>query len=183
MFSDGEVETDGFDAGFPFSDNVFAKDGIWQKRELELFGANLSEDLIQEFCEGTTKSGIHFDGTKDSIEVLRKYLENKRRCAQYYIKDNMTHIRSVLNLQNHIATLHRDSLGRRVFIIRPGRWDTNKATISDMYCVSAMLCEFMATEFKSQISGSLVIFDGEGFGYSQLRTIGIQDAKNTADFM
>nr|ACO15206.1 Alpha-tocopherol transfer protein [Caligus clemensi] len=189
---------DGLDASLPFSDNVFAPDDIWRQRELDVFGSNLSDDLIDKFREKAREAGMYIKDSKNacamflrggslnldkSLDLLQVYLQNKVNCAHYFLKDDVERLSYVLGMNTHSITSRRDVEGRRVFIFRPGKWETDKVDLSDLYCLSAMLCELIATEPKSQIAGTLVVYDGEGFGYPQLRSVGVKDAKDTADFM
>ncbi|XP_040570294.1 alpha-tocopherol transfer protein [Lepeophtheirus salmonis] len=193
-----ECVIDKFDAGHPFSDKVFAPDEEWINKELEIFGQNLNEELIEAFRKELKSHGYTVQHTKNvcamflragsmdlqtAMDLLKTYLQNKVNCKHYFVKDSPSHLKIILDEKIHMMLSHRDPDGRRVFLIRPGLWETNKLSLSDLYCVSAMMCDLIATEPRTQIAGALVIMDGDGFGFSHLKNLGLQDAKNIASFM
>ena len=103
---------------------------------------------------------------------------------RYYI--NSLHpdkIQSVLNEQIETVLLHRDKFGRRVFIFRPGKWDPDTISFTDCYCLMYMLCEMIALEPMTQIAGCTVVCEGSDLGFKQLRSIGLEDIKNSANFV
>ncbi|CAB4066454.1 unnamed protein product [Lepeophtheirus salmonis] len=165
-----ECVIDKFDAGHPFSDKVFAPDEEWINKELEIFGQNLNEELIEAFRKELKSHGYTVQHTKNVCAMFLRAGSMDLQTAMDLLK---TYLQNKVNYPD----------GRRVFLIRPGLWETNKLSLSDLYCVSAMMCDLIATEPRTQIAGALVIMDGDGFGFSHLKNLGLQDAKNIASFM
>jgi len=48
--------------------------------------------------------------------------------------------------------------------------------------VGYMLCELVIREERTQIAGCVSITDATGFGFKQMRAIGLEDGKNLASF-
>ena len=119
-----------------------------------------------------------------ATEVLINYIRLMKNHPRYYIGSlHPDKIQRVFNEQIHTVLLHRDKFGRRVFIFRPGKWDPDTISFTDCYCAMYMLCEMIALEPMTQIAGCTVVCEGSNLGFKQLKSIGLEDIKNSANFV
>ena len=119
-----------------------------------------------------------------ATEILIKYILLMRDHPKYYL--NSLHpdaIQLVYNEKIHTVLLHRDRFGRRVFIWRPGKWDPDSVSFTDCYCAMYMLCEMIAQESKTQVAGCTVVCEGSNIGFKQLKSMGLEDIRNCANFV
>ena len=119
-----------------------------------------------------------------ATKILVNYILQMRNNPKYYsICLDLERIKSVFNEKIYNMLLHRDKLGRRVFIHRPGKWNPSNVSFTDCYCVVYMLSEMIALEERTQISGCLGIVDGTNIGLKQLSSMGLDDIKCCAQFI
>ena len=78
---------------------------------------------------------------------------------------------------------HRDQYGRRVYIYRPGKWNPDKSNFNEVFCVGYALSELVALETKTQIAGVTTIADAKDFGFHQLRSFTLDNARSAASFV
>ena len=119
-----------------------------------------------------------------ATKILVNYILQMRNNPKYYsICRDSERIKSVFKEKIYTMLLHRDKLGRRVFIHRPGKWNPSNVSFTDCYCVVYMLSEMIALEERTQISGCLGIVDGTNIGLKQLSSMGLDDIKCCAQFI
>ena len=119
-----------------------------------------------------------------SIKILVNYILLIKENPKYYSSCLYPErIEAVFNEKIYCMLLHRDKFGRRVFIHRPGRWNPSNVSFTDCYCVTYMLCEMIALEDRTQITGCTGIIDGTNIGFKQLTSMGLEDIKNCAQFI
>ena len=70
---------------------------------------------------------------------------------------------------------YRDKHGRRVYIYRSGRWDPDTVNFEQGFAVGYKILEMASLEPKTQVAGITVIFDGEGFGFKQFRSVTLEN--------
>ena len=119
-----------------------------------------------------------------ATKILVNYILQMRNNPKYYSNcSDSERIKSVFNEKIYTMLLHRDKLGRRVFIHRPGQWNPSNVSFTDCYCVVYMLSEMIALEERTQISGCLGIVDGTNISLKQLTSKGLDDVKCCAQFI
>ena len=67
----------------------------------------------------------------------------------------------------------RDQHGRRVFIIRLGKWDPVNISTRLLFTAAFSLFELIALEEKTQIAGVTVVADISGFGLKHLKLVSL----------
>ena len=119
-----------------------------------------------------------------ATKILVNYILLMRDHPKYYM--NSVHhdvIQKVYDEKIHTVLPCRDKYRRRVFIWRPGMWNPDSVTFTDCYCAMYMLCELMAQEPITQVSGCTVVCEGSNIGFKQLKSMGMEDIRNCANFI
>ena len=121
-----------------------------------------------------------------ATKILINYILLMRDHPKYYsssLKPDV--IQKVYDEKIHTVLPVRDKFNRRVFIWRPGKWnpDFTEVCFTDCYCAMYMLCEMMAQEPTTQIEGCTVVCEGSNIGFKQLRSMCIEDIRNSANFI
>ena len=119
-----------------------------------------------------------------ATKILINYILLMRDHPKYYsssLKPDV--IQKVYDEMIHTVLPIRDKFNRRVFIWRPGKWNPDTISFTDCYCAMYMLCEMMAQEPTTQIEGCTVVCEGSDIGFKQLRSMCIEDIKNSANFI
>jgi len=175
---------------------------IWRERAKEVLGEDLEkrDELVEELKRLVKKEeGLKVpDSEKFFLMFLRSGLMSPTAglgvMKNYFTlkKDQPTYFKSATDLellartvfkQNmHCMLPYRDQYGRRIYVFRPGRWDPDQIPFLDLFCVGYMLCELVIKEERTQIAGCVSITDATGFGFKQMRAIGLEDGKNLASF-
>jgi len=175
---------------------------IWRERAKEVLGEDLEkqEELIEELQELVKnekglkvpesdkffllflRSGLMVPSA--GLDVMRNYFMLRKNYPHYFQSSTEVDmlIKTVLSQKIHCMLPHRDQFGRRIYVFRPGRWDPDKIPFLDLFCVGYMLCEMVIREERTQIAGAVSITDASGFGFKQMRAIGLEDGKNLASF-
>lgn len=82
----------------------------------------------------------------------------------------------------HAMLPHRDQHGRRIYVFRAGRWDTQKISFNELFCAGYMLCAMVAREERTQIAGITSVTDASGFSMKHVMAMGVEDGRNLARF-
>lgn len=119
-----------------------------------------------------------------ATKILINYIILMRDHPQYYKTSLQSDaIQKVYDEKIHTVLVNRDRFQRRVFIWRPGRWNPDTVSFTDCYCAMYMLCEMMAQEPITQINGCTVVCDGSNIGFRQLKSMCLEDIRNSANFI
>ena len=141
-----------------------------------------AEDRGDEFLLKFLRAGNH--DVENAAQILINYIRLMRDHPQYYKSClNAEAIQQTFDEKIHTVLPHRDKFGRRIFVWRPGRWDPEKICFTDSYCATYMLCEMMAIEPMTQITGCIVVCEGSNMGLKQLKALSIEDIRNCANFI
>ena len=119
-----------------------------------------------------------------ATKILINYVLLMRDHPKYYsssLKPDV--IQKVYDEKIHTVLPVRDKFKRRVFIWRPGKWNPDTISFTDCYCAMYMLCEMMALEPMTQVEGCTVVCEGSNIGFRQLRSMCLEDIKNSANFI
>lgn len=175
---------------------------VWWERAREVLGEDLEkrDELMKELKILTEKEeGLRVPDNEKfylmflrsglmspsaGMEVMRNYFMLKKNYSRYFqsATDLNLLVKTVFSQKIHAMLPYRDQYGRRIYVFRPGRWDPDKIPFLDMFCVGYMLCEMVIKEERTQIAGCISITDATGFGFKQMRAIGLEDGKNLASF-
>ena len=119
-----------------------------------------------------------------SAKILFNYIRLMRDHPKYYATKIQPQLaQNVYDEKIHTVLPERDKFKRRVFIWRPGKWNPDTISFTDCYCAMYMLCEMMAIEPLTQIHGCTVVCDGSGIGSKQLKSMCLEDIRNSANFV
>jgi len=175
---------------------------IWRERAKDVLGEDLEkrEEWIKELKELVIKekdlkvpeseqfflkflrSGLM--SPMAGLGVMQNYFSLKKNYARYFqgATDLDKMVNTVFAQKIHCMLPYRDQHGRRIYVFRPGRWDPEQIPFLDLFCVGYMLCEMVIKEERTQIAGCVSITDATGFGFKQMKAIGLEDGKNLASF-
>jgi len=121
---------------------------------------------------------------EDGLKVLKNCLSMMKDYPQYFASSNPpTKLDYVFQQKIHTMLEHRDQYGRRVYIYRPGKWNPDKSNFNEVFCVGYALSELVALETKTQIAGVTTIADAKDFGFHQLRSFTLDNARSAASFV
>ena len=119
-----------------------------------------------------------------AAKILFNYVRLMRDHPKYYATKLQPRLaQNVYDEKIHTVLPERDKFKRRGFIWRPGKWDPDTISFTDCYCGMYMLCEMMAIEPLTQIHGCTVVCDGSGIGLKQLKSMCLEDIRNSANFV
>ena len=119
-----------------------------------------------------------------AAKILFNYVRLMRDHPKYYATKLQPRLaQKVYDEKIHTVLPERDKFKRRVFIWRPGKWNPDTISFTDCYCAMYMLCEMMAIEPLTQIHGCTVVCDGSGIGLKQLKSMCLEDIRNSANFV
>ena len=118
--------------------------------------------------------GFTVDG---AIGVLTRYVKMMNEAPKYFSNafNALGTVKKVYQHQLHLMLSSRDKNGRRVYIWRPGFWDPDVMSFSDVFCCGYMLCEMVSREEKTQMTGVTCVMDGSNFGFKQFRQVSFED--------
>lgn len=107
---------------------------------------------------------------EDAFTLIHKYFEMKADERNKQLFNNMrpSSIKHVLEAGVTGEYFHRDKLGRRVIVLRPGKWDTSKFSITDIFKTNFMTLFKFVEEEETQIKGVVTLFDMNGVGFGQM---------------
>ena len=86
-----------------------------------------------------------------AIDVLTSYVSHLAECPRYLYRAKALEAAKLCSMQAHTVMPTRDRHGRRVYIFRPGKWDPDRFTFTDMYSLGYMISELLALEPKTQV--------------------------------
>ena len=119
-----------------------------------------------------------------AAKILINYVRLMRDHPKYYATKIQPQLaQKVYDEKIHTVLPERDKFKRRVFIWRPGKWNPDTISFTECYCAMYMLCEMMAIEPLTQIHGCTVVCDGSGIGLKQLKSMCLEDIRNSANFV
>jgi len=118
--------------------------------------------------------------------LLKSYIEMMRGGPKYFspaFEDGLSTVKKGFDQKMSTVLPSRDKYGRRVYIWRPGKWDPEELPCSDVFCCAYMLCEMVAREQTTQITGITNICDGSNFGLKQFTSLSFEDLRYCAMFL
>jgi len=118
-----------------------------------------------------------------AITVLKNYLQSGRQNTSVVDELNPKKLDKVWMQKLNAITEYRDVYGRRIYIYRPGSWDTSNTSIDEFFASTFCMFELMAEEVRTQIAGVTCVVDMAGFGFKHLRCIGLDQVKCGTGFL
>ncbi|XP_056276808.1 alpha-tocopherol transfer protein [Pseudoliparis swirei] len=134
-------------------------------------GLRLRALRARELAAGTTFSTpflLRFLRARDfdeelSLKLLLNYQRWRRDSPEISTCLSPSSVLGLLNTTYHAVLPHRDHSGSRVLIYRIGQWNPKHWTAFQVFRVSLMTSEIIATETETQRRGLKVIFDLQGW--------------------
>jgi len=123
-----------------------------------------------------------FDYEK-SFKMVQRYCAMRSRSPQNFLKSLPSLAKDTLDCQLQNVLSHRDSLARRVFIFRVGKWNTATTTPEEIFSSNFMCLELMAKEHKTQISGIVALIDMDGFGWDHIMQLTVDYIRNVVSLV
>merc|ERR1711936_935444 len=77
----------------------------------------------------------------------------------------------------------RDKFGRRVVILKLGKWNPDTIPVTHWFASCFVLFELLTKEVKTQIAGLTLVLDVQGFTWKHLRNLGITELRLAAAFL
>merc|ERR1712168_1698060 len=118
-----------------------------------------------------------------ALTILRNYLDSGRLYTNIVKISLPKQLDVAWTRKLNTVLEYRDVYGGRIYIYRPGSWNPDEVTVNELFASSYCLFELMAEEIKTQLSGVTCVVDVQGFGFKQLRNIGIEQIKCMTGFM
>lgn len=78
---------------------------------------------------------------------------------------------------------HRDKLGRRVIVFRPGKWDPSQYSIDDVFKTNFLTLSKLIQDEATQVSGVVMMMDLNDIGWNHARNIGPFYAKRVMSLL
>jgi len=116
-------------------------------------------------------------------QVVRSYTQLGSKYPNYCLRAIPSKLQHAYSFKLNMMSEKRDKFGRRVYILRMGRWDPDKLTIEDFFASSYLLFELVAREAKTQIAGVTMVSDLSGFGFKHVKCLGIEQVKLMAEVL
>ncbi len=85
------------------------------------------------------------------MKVLTNYVKLLQEFPNYFAYTSLGELRLVASQQTHTVLRTRDKHRRRVYVVRPGKWDPSKITYAQCYKFGFMLNEMVAQEPRTQV--------------------------------
>jgi len=126
--------------------------------------------------------GFTVDG---AVRLLRSYVKMISDGPLYFspiFDPKLKLIRSGFHQNLHDVLPHRDRHGRRVHILRPGKWDPDDQPFNVVFCCGFIMGELLAMESRTQIAGVTAVVDASDFGFKHFKSLSLQDLKHAAMF-
>jgi len=118
-----------------------------------------------------------------ALQVLRNYLESGILYTSIVKLSIPKELDVVWSRKLNTVPEYRDVYGRRIYIYRPGSWNPDEVSVDQLFASAYTMFELIAEEVKTQLAGVTCVVDMYGFGFKQLRNIGIEQVKCMTGFM
>jgi len=188
-----------------FSDTNLDFDSKWAQLALKLIAENPEErisklDTFQIALKAKSK-GKEFEDKMDETRMIRFLRAGNWNLvnAMDMFLHHMEHTRKFLpfmggsGFPSEIEQLYREKLvwvspyrdkcGRRVLVLRLGKWNPDTASSKLLYTATSHLFQKMSFEPKTQVSGIVIMCDLSGFGMKQLGALRLEEMKCCGDFL
>eukprot|EP00090_Calanus_glacialis_P046822 TRINITY_DN9385_c0_g1_i2.p1 TRINITY_DN9385_c0_g1~~TRINITY_DN9385_c0_g1_i2.p1 ORF type:complete len:298 (+),score=58.99 TRINITY_DN9385_c0_g1_i2:254-1147(+) len=121
---------------------------------------------------------------KHSMAIFLHHMEHTRKFLPYMGGSGFpSEIEHVYREKLVWVSPYRDHQGRRVLLLRLGKWNPDTITSKQLYTATSHLFQIMSFEPKTQVSGIVILGDLVGFGMKQLGSLGLEEMKCCGDFL
>eukprot|EP00092_Neocalanus_flemingeri_P028620 GFUD01031078.1.p1 GENE.GFUD01031078.1~~GFUD01031078.1.p1 ORF type:complete len:311 (-),score=69.07 GFUD01031078.1:154-1086(-) len=188
-----------------FGDTNSEFDSTWARLALQKISENPEErlsklDKFQDVLKVTAK-GKEFEEKMDEAMMIR-FLRAGNWDLEHAMKmflHHMEHTRKFLPFMGgsgfpseleHVyqeklvwVSPYRDQHGRRVLLLRLGKWNPDTVSSKQLYTATSHLFQIISSEPKTQVSGIVIMSDLTGFGMKQLGALRLEEMKCCGDFL
>jgi len=121
---------------------------------------------------------------KHSMSLFLRHMDHTRKFLPYMGGSGFpSEIEGVYKEKLVWVSPYRDQHGRRVLLLRLGKWNPETISSKQLYTATSHLFQMMSFEPKTQVSGIVIMCDLEGFGLKQLGALGLEEMKCCGDFL
>ncbi|XP_052762896.1 alpha-tocopherol transfer protein-like isoform X2 [Mya arenaria] len=125
-----------------------------------------------------------FDYDRAFNLIVRHYeMKADERNKQLFTNLRPASVKHVLEAGVTGVLPHRDKLGRRVIMFRPGRWDPSKYPLDDIFKTNFLTLSKLVEEEPTQVTGIVMMMDLNGMGFAQAKNISPFYAKRVASLL
>ncbi|XP_073821561.1 alpha-tocopherol transfer protein-like [Musca autumnalis] len=119
------------------------------------------------------------EGAKDKIKTYYKY---RQRYADVFKDGTPKRVKHVFDMSSILVLPNRDQHGRRIILMRSGKYWDHKRVHKDEFFLAAALChEFCRMEPNSQINGMVAITDLDGLTMEQAMQFTLNYSKRNVE--
>eukprot|EP00092_Neocalanus_flemingeri_P046969 GFUD01053049.1.p1 GENE.GFUD01053049.1~~GFUD01053049.1.p1 ORF type:complete len:294 (-),score=61.70 GFUD01053049.1:141-1022(-) len=77
----------------------------------------------------------------------------------------------------------RDQFGRRVLVLRLGKWNPSDFDAKHLYSATFSLLQMISLEAVTQVAGTVFVADMNGFGFKHLKALGVEELRCLGSFL
>jgi len=118
-----------------------------------------------------------------AMDVLDKFYSIGINYKKYVERSLPSKLDKVWSAQLNTVCKSRDKFGRRVAILNLGKWDPGLIPVEDWFASTYVLLEVITREVKTQIAGLTVILNCEGFSFTHIRHLGVDEVRLASAFL
>jgi len=117
------------------------------------------------------------------MDILTKFYSlgvDYKQYVRHSIPSKLDHVWSAV--VNSVSQT-RDQFGRRVVILKLGKWDPDLIPVEEWFASTFVLLEVLTKETKTQIAGLTMLLDCEGFSFKHIRNLGVNEVRLASAFL
>lgn len=117
------------------------------------------------------------------MDILTKFYSlgvDYKQYVRHSIPSKLDHVWSAV--VNSVSQT-RDQFGRRVVILKLGKWDPDLIPVEEWFASTFVMLEVLTKETKTQIAGLTMLLDCEGFSFKHIRNLGVNEVRLASAFL
>jgi len=137
----------------------------------------MTENEVQRFLRANNWKAL------EAAEMFQEFVKLYREFYRYVtvgFPSELNHVWSK-NIVNVVE--NRDSEGRRVLIFSLGKWNPSDFPVHDLYTATFTLLQMISYEAVTQVAGTMIVFDINGFGFKHLKALGFEELRCLGSFL
>ncbi|XP_002735756.1 alpha-tocopherol transfer protein-like [Saccoglossus kowalevskii] len=116
-----------------------------------------------------------------AFKTLVHYYEVRSQYKDIFSDFTPSTVLEILEDQVHLLLPSRDKDGRRIFIVKPGRWDPSRYTITACFKATLLLIEMLTEDEETQVNGVVLIADYSGMTMNHVKHMNPVITRKMAD--
>jgi len=137
----------------------------------------MTEEEVERFLRANNWNAKQ---AADMFQVFVKLFREFYRYVTAGFPSELDHVWSK-NIVNVVE--NRDSEGRRVLIFSLGKWNPSDFPVHDLYTATFTLLQMISYEATTQVAGTMIVFDINGFGFKHLKALGFEELRCLGSFL